>query len=193
MEIAYVGEHLLYGKIGNALIILSFTMSILSTLAYLFSVFRKKDDVSTWIPLARTAYMIHGAAVFGIIGLIFYLIHGHFFEYYYVWQHSNTTLPVKYMWACFWEGQEGSFLLWTFWHVVLGAFFVFRKNTWESPVMMILMMIQVFLASMVLGIDVFGFKLGSNPFILLRNQADFANLPFVHFPDYLSKITDGRV
>jgi cytochrome c-type biogenesis protein CcmF len=58
--------------------------------------------------------------------------------------------------------------------------------------MMVMMMIQVFLASMLLGLEFGHVKIGSNPFILLRNQADFINLPFVQMPDYLSKMKDGR-
>lgn len=54
------------------------------------------------------------------------------------------------------------------------------------------MMVQVFLGSMLLGVYIFGYKLGSNPFTLLRDNDQFANLPFIKMPDYLSRIADGR-
>ncbi len=44
---------------------------------------------------------------------------------------------------------------------------------------------------MLLGIYVFDYKIGSNPFILLREYPDFANLPFIQNANYLAKL-DGR-
>lgn len=192
METAYLGEHLAFGKAGNALLILSFTASLLAVFGYLLPLVRKNDEPQPWLKLARTGFYLHLFSVVSVITLLFYLIHGHFFEYYYVWQHSSSTLPTKYMWACFWEGQEGSFLLWTFWNAILSLIIVRNGKAWEGPVMLFMMLIQVFLASMVLGLELGSIKIGSNPFILLRNHPDFANLPFITMPDYLSKINDGR-
>ena len=129
MEIQYQGEHLGFGVLGNILIILSFAAALLSAISYYFA-FKQKSEISnSWNPLARLSFGVHAVSVFGIIFLIYYLIHGHFFEYYYIWQHSNSVLPMKYMWACLWEGQEGSFLIWTFWHVVL-SFFIIKKSSY---------------------------------------------------------------
>lgn len=188
----YQNEHLGYGQLGNILIIFSFVAALLSCLAYYFSFKRKSDSTAPWMSLARTAFSIHAISVLSLIFLVYYLIHGHFFEYYYVWQHSSRILPFKYMWACLWEGQEGSFLIWTFWHVILSFIIIWKSGKWEAPVMFNLMLIQAFLATMLLGLEFYGIKIGSNPFILLRNHPDFANLPFIHMPDYLSKIKDGR-
>src|SRR5258706_44089 len=123
---------------------------------------------------------------------MFYLIFNHYFEYYYVWQHSNTIMPMRYILACFWEGQEGSFLLWIFWDIIISFFLIRKQNTWGTPVMAIIMSVQVFLCSMILGVYVFDYNIGTNAFILLREHPDFASLPFVALPDYLSKINDGR-
>ena len=54
-----------------------------------------------------------------------------------------------------------------------------------------LALVQAFLASMLLGFYIFGVKIGSNPFILLRETPEFVNLPLFQFPDYLTKL-DGR-
>ena len=192
MQIEFLNEHLAYGKIGNGLIITAFMAALLSAVAYFIGMTRKDGTNQTWRTLARNAFYVHGLAVVAIFGLLFYLIHNHYFEYYYVWQHSSTTLPLRYIWACFWEGQEGSFLLWTFWHVVLCVLLIRKAKEWEFPVMGIIMLVQIFLCSMVLGLQIGDLKLGSNPFILLRNHPDFANLPFVQMPDYLAQIKDGR-
>lgn len=192
MDINYIGEHLAYGQIGNLLVIFSFTFGLLSTLSFLISLRKEGNESDSWYKLARTSFFVHAASVIGIIVLIYYLIHGRFFEYYYVWQHSNSILPTRYMWACLWEGQEGSFLVWTFWHVILAFFILGRRTSWTAPVMFTVMIIQTFLASMLLGLEFGEIKVGSNPFILLRNHPDFANLPFIQMPDYLSRISDGR-
>ena len=191
MDIQYQGEHLGFGVLGNILIILSFTFALLSTISYYFS-FKREGDAIAWKSLGRLGFYVHASGVIGIIILLYYLIHGHYFEFYYIWQHSNTILPIKYMWACLWEGQEGSFLIWSFWHVILNFILIRKAGEWESPVMFTMMLIQVFLASMLLGLEFGQIKIGSNPFILLRNHPDFANAPFINFPDYLSKIKDGR-
>ena len=41
---------------------------------------------------------------------------------------------------------------------------------------------------MLFGVVVFGYKLGSNPFVLLREHAEFINLPFVKSPTYLNSL-----
>ncbi|MEI6021128.1 MAG: cytochrome c biogenesis protein CcsA, partial [Bacteroidota bacterium] len=40
-------------------------------------------------------------------------------------------------------------------------------------------LVQVFLASMILGIYFFDYKLGSNPFLLMKEHPDYSHLPFV--------------
>ena len=189
MDINYIGEQLVWGKLGNLLIVLSFTASLFAGIAYFFSL--KKEDES-WKKLARSAFYLHSFSVVSIIGLLIFLIVRHRFEYYYVWEHSNTLMPFRYIFSCLWEGQEGSFLLWMFWHCALGIVLIRKAGEWETGVMMVFGLVQAFLASMLLGVVVLGYKLGNNPFVLLRDHPDFANLPFIKMPDYLSKINDGR-
>ncbi len=185
----YKGEHLWAGQLGNIFVIISFVSALLGSLAY-FSAAKYEDE--GWKKIGRWSFFINAISVFGMVGTLFVMLIGHFFEYEYVWHHSNKTMPLKYIASCFWEGQEGSFLLWIFWNAVLGTFMMKRVKEWEAPVMTTVSLIQVFLTSMLLGIYVFGYKIGSNPFtILLREHPDFKNLPFVQMPNYLEKL-DGR-
>lgn len=187
-ELAYAGEHLWAGNLGNAFVVLSFVSAFVSMLAYVLAF---KDR--TYVTLARIAFNTHAFAVIGIAGTLFFMLFNHFFEYQYVWQHSNTEMNMKYILSCFWEGQEGSFLLWTFWNVVLGLLLKrqLKGSDWEVPVIAVFALVQVFLASMILGIYIGDLRIGSNPFLLLREHPEFSNLPFVKVPDYLSKL-NGR-
>jgi cytochrome c-type biogenesis protein CcmF len=189
MEINYIGELLWPGKLGNFFIVLSFVSAIVASIAYYFKAQHPNEE--SWHKLARSSFYLHGISVVGIISTLFFLILNHRFEYHYVWQHSNSELPLRYMLSCFWEGQEGSFLLWTFWHVVLGIILINRSGEWEAPVMTVFSLVQAFLASMLLGVWVFNYKIGSNPFILLREHPDFVNMPFTKIPNYLENL-DGR-
>ena len=187
----YIGEHLWIGNIGNSFVILSLITAILSTIAYFF--FAKDNSLnSEWKKFARLSFSLHTISVLGIASTLFYMLFNHYYEFSYVWQHSNNSMPMEYIMSCFWEGQEGSFLLWTFWNVVLGN--ILRKtidSEWEAPTMAVFSLVQVFLASMLLGIYLGDYKLGTNPFILLRENPYFANLPFISMPNYLAKL-DGR-
>lgn len=189
MEIInHFGERIWAGQTGHFFIVLSFVSALLACLAFVLS-----NKNREYLKLARMSYHVHGFSVLGIAGTLFYMLFNHFFEYQYVYQHSNTEMNMKYILSCFWEGQEGSFLLWTFWNVVLGWIlrWQLRKGEWEAPVMSMVALVQVFLASMLLGVYVFGYKVGSNPFLLLREHDDFNKLPFLQIPNYLAKI-DGR-
>jgi cytochrome c-type biogenesis protein CcmF len=174
MNIYSTGENVILGRLGHAFIIIAFVAALASALAYAFAA-RKRNEPSEaglWVALARKAFIVHGISVFGIVSMLLFLIHGHFFEYKYVWQHSSRELPFKYILSSFWEGQEGSTLLWMFWHVVLGFVLIFRSKQYEAPVLSMLSLVQFFLTSMLLGIYVLGYKMGSNPFMLLKDAMD---------------------
>lgn len=189
-SITYIGEHLLVGKIGNLFVILSFVFSLAS--AYSYFKFSKNPLDNSWKKLSRIFFFIHGFAVIGIASTLFYMIFNHYFEYEYVWHHSSKNLPLRYILSCFWEGQEGSFLLWSFWHVVLGFILIKTSGTWEGPLMSVFSIVQAFLASMLLGIYVFEYRIGSNPFtVLLREHPEYSKIPLFGDANYLERL-DGR-
>lgn len=191
MGIEYIGEHLLVGQIGNLFLILSFSSVLFSCIAYIAARY-DPDPHSSWIALGRWGYRLHSILALSAIGMIFVMLANNYFEYHYVWQHSNKAMPMRYILSAFWEGQEGSFLLWIFWHVIIGNILIYTSKRWEGPVMAVLGMVQVLLTSMVLGVYLFEHKIGSNPFsILLREHPDFAGLPLFTHADYLSHL-DGR-
>lgn len=187
MDVNYVGEHLLPGQIGQFFIVLSFGAALLSCIAYFFAT--KNPEETSWKKIARIAFWINAVSVVAVGATLFYIIYNHLFEYNYAWAHSSKTLPTYYIISSFWEGQEGSFWLWTFWQTVLGAILLFKAKSWENSVMTFVMLCQAFLASMIIGVELLGLRIGSSPFILLRDAMD---IPILKQANYLSLITDGK-
>jgi len=189
-DIQYVGEHLLPKQIGQASIILAFVAGLLATAAYFFATRNSdKEQYTNWRNIGRAAFAAHGLGIFVVIGAIFYVMVQQYYEYEYVWAHVSEDLPFQYIFSAFWEGQEGSFLLWLFWHVVLGMVLIVGAKRWEPPVMAILSIVQVFIVSMILGLYL-GFgeeavRIGSNPLMLLRDTMD---APIFRQADYVQLI-----
>ncbi|MFZ9388681.1 MAG: cytochrome c biogenesis protein CcsA [Chitinophagaceae bacterium] len=198
----YIGEHRLPGQLGHFFIVLSLVSSAIATFAYFRSARSVSiEDAGRWKKLARGAFLAETFSVFAIFAILYYIIHNHLFEYKYAWQHSNRALDFKYLLACFWEGQEGSFLLWSIWHCVLGLVLIRTSKNWEAPVMTVVSFAQFALATMIAGMYIFGWKMGSNPFILLRDSGVLDNAPALHQgfdlsqpfrPDYMASIKDGN-
>ncbi|HYE55989.1 MAG TPA: cytochrome c biogenesis protein CcsA, partial [Chitinophagaceae bacterium] len=189
----YIGEQLWAGDLGRFFVLLSLIASILATIAYFKSASAKTpDDAASWRQFGRVAFGIDVFSVFAIFGILFYIISAHRFEYLYAWSHSERSLSMKYLLSCIWEGQEGSFLLWTLWHGVLGIVLIKTSKQWEAPVMTVVSFTQACLATMVMGMYFFGTKVGSNPFLLVREV--YADYPIFQKPNYLEypQMQDGQ-
>jgi cytochrome c-type biogenesis protein CcmF len=198
----YIGEMNWPGQLGHLAAIVSLIASALSAFAYWKANPINNDlSASGWKRIARTSFYFQVGSVFLIFFLLLFLIHNHRFEYHYAWKHSSKSLEFKYLLASIWEGQEGSFLLWLLWQGVLGLILIRTSRNWEAPVMSIVSFAQFCLSTMIIGISLFGWKLGSSPFILLRDSGVLDNAPALHLdfdtsqpliPNYLEKITDGN-
>ena len=192
-NITFNGEHLFIGNLGHALVVLAFCTALFGAIFYWLSV--EKNDASLR-KAGRWMFLIHAGSVLGVFVSLFIIIQNHYYEYQYAWQHSSNTLPLKYMISCFWEGQEGSFLLWMFWHAVIGVILVFRSKSWESPVLAIMCLVQVALSTMLLGIGEAPFKIGSSPFELTRVVSpELLQVPVLQTmgkANYLQILKDGN-
>ncbi|MES2827857.1 MAG: cytochrome c biogenesis protein CcsA [Bacteroidota bacterium] len=198
MDIQFIGENLLPGKIGQFFIVLAFGASLLSTISYYFAAKNENTADVSWNRLGRISFFVNWISIIGIGATLFFLILKHYNEYYYVYSHSSKELPVYYIVSAFWEGQEGSFWLWAFWQSILGALLIWKAKSWENGVMTVVAFSQVFLTSMLLGVEIFGERIGSSPFILMREAVNLKEMAPVVFADpenfknYLKFITDGR-
>jgi cytochrome c-type biogenesis protein CcmF len=198
----YIGEQLLPGRLGYFFTYLALVSSLTATVAYFLSAQSgNTESAAGWKKLARLSFITETISVLAVFAILFYIIQNHRFEYKYAWQHSSLSLELKYLLACFWEGQEGSFLLWSVWHCMIGLILIKTAGKWEAPVMTVISFAQFCLATMIAGLYFAGWKMGSNPFVLLRDSGVLDNAPALHLNnditkplrgDYLTFIKDGN-
>ncbi len=188
-DVTYIGEHLWPGYIGHFAIILLFCSALFSVVCYRQGAKTELDVKGNWTKLGRIGFGLHSIALFSIIAVLFYVMVNKYYEYSYAQAHVADDLSMKYILSSFWEGQEGSFLLWMFWHVILGWVIIARGKMWEASVIMFVSIVEVILASMLLGIHIeigdFIYKIGSNPTTLLR---DIFEAPIFEKADYVEVI-----
>lgn len=183
--------HYFVGDLGHFFVILSFITSLIAFFSYLKATTSSLEK-KAWELNGKVAFYIHTLSVIGITIALFIIIANHYFEYHYAFNYSDTKLPTHYLISTFWNGQEGSFLLWMIWQAILGVILIHTNRFWEAPVMTVFAIVQAFLASMILGVVIPGLdlKIGSSPFILLRDTMPDAPV-FKMQPDFIPKEGNG--
>lgn len=183
-EIQYIGEHILPGRVGHYLIILSTVAAIFGAISfYLYNRGHRTKQLS------YSLLGLHVSSTLAAIVTLFYIVLNRYYEYHYAYKVANDTLPFKYIFSGFWQDQEGSFLLWMFWHCVVLVFLsILHKSEFKNIVLATILGVEALIASMLLGIYVpfLDLELGVDPFVLLRQTMD---IPLFANADYLSLIT----
>ncbi|HKZ22035.1 MAG TPA: cytochrome c biogenesis protein CcsA [candidate division Zixibacteria bacterium] len=144
---AYLGKFSLY---------FAFIFSLFSLLSY-FLVLRGKNNLILW---GRRCFYLASASILLAVTSLLYLILSHNFQVAYVYNYSSTDLPLHYLIATFWGGQEGTFLLWIFFGAILGTILTKKSGIFEKGNLFFFSLIQ-------LGILVILLK--RSPFLLLPN------------------------
>lgn len=177
------------GNLGHLTTLVAFVSALVTAFAYSQYFKASELEKASWRRFSRVSFYIHALATSMIAISLFEIIYNQRYEYFYAYSHSSKALPVHYMISSFWEGQEGAFILWAFWNVVLGLVLVHTNKFWEAPVMVVFALVQAFLISMILGVVIGDLKLGSSPFILLR---DATQAPiFTLNPDFVPEDGTG--
>jgi len=183
--------HEAVGNFGHLLVVISFVFSLFAAFSYMkASTTSDKLNEKGWLTNGRFIFYAHSLAVVGVVITLFVIIYSNYFEYHYAWSHASKNLPFYYKLSCFWEGQEGSFLLWIFWNCILGIIIMNTSKKWEGPVMTVFALVQAFLTSMILGSVFSSVKLGSSPFLLLRDVMTDAPI-FEMNPDFIPEDGTG--
>src|SRR4051812_47964282 len=113
--------HYFIGDLGHLSVIVSFVTALVTAFSYWKATQTENlEQKKAWLLNGRITFYVHGLAVLSICVTLFTIIANHYFEYHYAYSYSDSKLPRYYLVSTFWNGQEGSFLLWMFWHAVLG-------------------------------------------------------------------------
>jgi len=127
---------------GTILVWSALIASLASVALYLISL-RSGERV----PVAgRFAFILSAVLVLATSVIHCSLLMTHRFDVAYVYHYSARELPTPYLFATFWAGQEGSFLLWTFWTALLGVVLAFTSGrVYERRVMPVIGVVMGFL------------------------------------------------
>src|SRR4030067_449615 len=127
---AYLGKLSLYS---------AFIFSLFSLLSY-FLVLRGKNNLILW---SRRFFYLASASIFLAVVSLMYLILSHNFQVAYVYNYSSTDLPLHYLIATFWGGQEGTFLLWIFFGAIFGTILTKKSGIFEKGNLFFFNLIQL--------------------------------------------------
>lgn len=125
--------------IGKFSIYLTFIFSSFSVVTY-FLALRGKTQLALW---GRRFFYLASLSIFLAAFCLLYLILTHNFQVAYVFNYSSTTLPLHYLIATFWGGQEGTFLLWIFFGAILGIILTKRSGIFETGNLFFFNLIQL--------------------------------------------------
>lgn len=135
--------------LGKIFIYIAFLSSIISVISF-FLVHLGKEKL---LKIGRLFFHITVISVILASVFLMYLILTHQYQYAYVWEESNSELQLPLLISTFYAGQEGSFMLWTFFTAVIGIFlqgYVSKEDRLEPQVMSIYSLVLAFLSLIII-------------------------------------------
>lgn len=134
---AHLGDYFIFAAAG---------CTIFSMMFYLLT-WRGADERRN---SARMFYKFATAFAVTAIATLLYLIVTHDFTVAYVHSYSSTELPLGYLIATLWGGQQGTFLLWLFFCSVMGLVMMYTARSFESGNMFFLNLFNLSLLLMLI-------------------------------------------
>ncbi len=190
----YLYEHTWLGLYGHLMIVLAFVGSLFATISYVVAAKFEPNPLkhANWRNNGKAFFI--SMSIFAICAMIllYYIMLNRYFEFHYVWKYTNHAMGPGYMIASFWSGQEGSLLLWAFWIIIFSFIIIQKFKKWEAPVLGTVSLTLAFIFSMLLGVHIGDLKIGSSPFILIRELPENAGMPWTLLPDYLQRMEGFR-
>ena len=114
--------------LGQLLIFVATVCASASAVLY-FLAWRGKENL---LGFARKSFLLAAGSIVGALATLMYLILTHDFTVSYVYSYSSTDLPLGYLIATLWGGQEGTFLLWIFYVSILGLIMMRTAKSFEK-------------------------------------------------------------
>jgi cytochrome c-type biogenesis protein CcmF len=136
--------------IGGILVKIAFVLCLVSSASYFLYV--RRGEGAQLLRAGRVFYLLTVLTVFSVVGILLFLILNHQFQFTYVWNYSSRDLPTPLLISTLYAGQEGSFLLWTFFISIIGVFLLRNssKSGYEPEVMGTYALIELFLLLMLM-------------------------------------------
>jgi cytochrome c-type biogenesis protein CcmF len=141
---------------GTILMWTALLAGLASTITYWLSI----REPERWRGPARQSFVLMTFAIVVGSALLMYLLVTHDYRLHYVWAYSDNLLPLHYLISTFWGGQEGSFMLWIFWGVLLGLPLMRFARAYESRVMVVYNLTLLSLILLLVKQDPFRFHQG---------------------------------
>ena len=128
--------------IGTVVIWIACLAAFASAILYALSI-KKPNNLLK----ARSGFILTVVSVILGSALLMIYILQHRFEYSYVTNYSSRDLPIALLITTFWAGQEGSFLLWALFAVIIGIILQRhgRHKGMEAEVMTVYSLVMAFL------------------------------------------------
>ena len=103
-------------NIGQALNWISFLAALVAGLAFLAAMGGRENVMG----IARSAFFVQWFAYALAAFELWRILFTHDFRFQYVASYSSLAMPAHYVYAAFWGGQEGTFMLWALLTATLG-------------------------------------------------------------------------
>lgn len=142
--------------LGQFLVHMYLGLTVAIAIGYWYASIKHNQAVITF---TRKLYIASVALIVAISGLLLYHITTHNFDYTYVQSYSSRQLDPPFLYAAFYSGQEGSFLLWTLLTAIVGVAVIeySKRRAIEAETMAFFSLILVFLALMLTAKNPFAY------------------------------------
>ncbi|MGD8782142.1 MAG: cytochrome c biogenesis protein CcsA [Ignavibacteria bacterium] len=134
--------------IGNILLTLGLAAGVFTVVMYYLTYKGYENTLS----LARIGYHAMTINVVAASAILLHAILTHQYQYKYVYNYSGNDLPTGLLMSTFYAGQEGSFMIWLFFTVIVGLIlleYTSKRGDLEQRVMMVFSLAAAFLLLMV--------------------------------------------
>lgn len=163
--------------IGNIFLTIALLAGIFTTIMYYLT----HRGYTNTINKARFGYHVMSVMVIVSSILLLHAILTHQYQYKYVYEYSNSDLPIGLLASTFYAGQEGSFLLWALFTVIIGLIlleYTAKRGDLEQRVMMIFSLIATFILVMLS-------PLLKSPFTYIWAEASYIDVKSIN-PNYFN-------
>ena len=109
---------------GQLLTWAAFLASLVAGLAFLAAAGGREGAAR----IGRIAFRVQWLAYLAAAGFLWFILFTHQFRYQYVASYSSLAMPTHYVYAAFWGGQEGTFMLWALITCTLGLILMRLKH-----------------------------------------------------------------